>query len=87
MTVQNETKPNLPMVIEGIASRREDTRSLYRYSLPSDFASHLVAAKLRMMSQRRLRRAPVSTATSAYEDANRRKIRRMPAGYGLAISA
>ncbi|MCB9992316.1 MAG: hypothetical protein H6873_01530 [Hyphomicrobiaceae bacterium] len=83
-----ETKSNLPVIVSGSASRNEDrTASLYRYALPSDFASHLVAAKLRMMPQRKLRRAPVGVATLAYEDANRRKVRRMPAGYGLTLSA
>lgn len=86
-TKETVIRTNLPVIVSAIARPDTPNTNMFRYSLPSSFASQLVASKLRMGQQRTLRRAPTSVAMEAYRAANSRKVKRMPAGYNRALSA
>lgn len=76
-------QPGLPMVLEASAPRP----SLHRIQPGAAFVSQLLAARDNMPPQRARRRSTPQGATTAYAEAARVAVKRMPIGYRKTVVA
>ncbi len=74
---------NLPVVF----GNRQERRPFHRTGVKSDFASHLIAAREQVPTQRARRRASETDVVVAYDRSAKLAERRLPVGYRLSISA